>query len=87
MREHQQIEWKESWRDEYLRWICGFANAEGGRLHIGRNERGVQQPAGGRGQPRAGRRGATCPEAALAAPAGRLSGTRLRPNGTYSSSA
>ncbi|MCC6497024.1 MAG: putative DNA binding domain-containing protein, partial [Propionibacteriaceae bacterium] len=41
MREHQQIEWKESWRDEYLRWICGFANAEGGRLHIGRSERGV----------------------------------------------
>jgi hypothetical protein len=23
---------KETWRDEYLRWICGFANAEGGVL-------------------------------------------------------
>ena len=35
MKEHQQVEWKESWRDEYLRWICGFANAEGGVLVIG----------------------------------------------------
>jgi ATP-dependent DNA helicase RecG len=41
MREDQRVEWRESWRDEYLRWICGLANAEGGRLHIGRNERGV----------------------------------------------
>ena len=41
MKEHQQIEWKESWRDEYLRWICGFANAEGGVLDIGRNDKGV----------------------------------------------
>ena len=41
MKENQQIEWKESWRDEYLRWICGFANAEGGVLHIGRNDRGA----------------------------------------------
>ena len=41
MKENQNVEWKESWRDEYLRWICGFANAEGGRLHIGRNERGA----------------------------------------------
>jgi len=38
--EHQQTEWKESWRDEYLKWICGFANAQGGVLHIGRNDRG-----------------------------------------------
>jgi ATP-dependent DNA helicase RecG len=36
MKESQQIEWKESWRDEYLRWICGFANAEGCFLDIGR---------------------------------------------------
>lgn len=32
MSENQQTEWKESWRDEYLRWVCGFANAEGGVL-------------------------------------------------------
>jgi len=41
MKENQQIEWKTSWRDEYLKWICGFANAEGGRLIIGRDDRGV----------------------------------------------
>jgi ATP-dependent DNA helicase RecG len=40
MKEHQHIEWKETWRDEYLKWICGFANAEGGVLVIGRNDRG-----------------------------------------------
>ena len=28
--ESQNIEFKESWRDEYLKWICGFANAQGG---------------------------------------------------------
>lgn len=41
MKENQHIEWKESWRDEYLKWICGFANAEGGVLVIGRNDKGV----------------------------------------------
>ncbi|MEO6546176.1 MAG: ATP-binding protein, partial [Nitrospiraceae bacterium] len=41
MKETQHIEWKESWRDEYLKWICGFANAEGGVLVIGRNDKGV----------------------------------------------
>lgn len=41
MSENQRIEWKESWRDEYLRWICGFANADGGMLVIGRNDKGV----------------------------------------------
>jgi len=41
MKESQHIEWKETWRDEYLRWVCGFANAEGGVLVIGRNDKGV----------------------------------------------
>ncbi len=40
MQENQHTEWKESWRDEYLRWVCGFANAEGGVLVIGRNDQG-----------------------------------------------
>ena len=40
MSENQNIEWKESWRDEYLKWICGFANAEGGMLIIGKNDKG-----------------------------------------------
>ena len=30
MSEHQEIEWKESWRDEYLKWVCGYTNANGG---------------------------------------------------------
>lgn len=33
--ESQNIEYKESWRDEYLKWICGFANAHGGKMYIG----------------------------------------------------
>ena len=41
MSESQNVEWKTRWRDEYLRWICGFANADGGVLVIGRNDDGV----------------------------------------------
>ncbi len=26
MQENQNIKYKENWRDEYLEWICGFAN-------------------------------------------------------------
>lgn len=33
--ENQVIEWKESWQDKYLEWICGYANAQGGILYIG----------------------------------------------------
>ena len=40
MKEDQNIEWKSSWRDEYLKWICGFANSQGGRLTIGKNDEG-----------------------------------------------
>ena len=40
MKESQHTEWKQSWRDDYLRWICGFANAEGGVLVIGRDDKG-----------------------------------------------
>ena len=38
--ENQNIEFKESWRDEYLKWICGFANAQGGKLYIGIDDNG-----------------------------------------------
>src|SRR5690606_14163718 len=38
------VEWKESWRDEYLKWLCGFANADGGTLIIGMNDKG--EPVG-----------------------------------------
>jgi len=41
MKEKQNIEWKTSWRDEYLKWICGFANAQGGQLVIGRDDKGT----------------------------------------------
>ena len=36
--ESQNIEYKESWNDKYLQWICGFANAQGGRIYIGVND-------------------------------------------------
>lgn len=38
--ESQNIEFKESWRDEYLKWICGFANAQGGTLFVGIEDKG-----------------------------------------------
>ena len=41
MKENQNIEWKASWRDEYIKWICGFANATGGTLVIGKNDKGM----------------------------------------------
>ena len=40
MAESQNIEYKESWRDEYLKWVCGFANAQGGKIYIGCNDDG-----------------------------------------------
>ena len=40
MVENQNIEWKESWHDEYLKWICGFANAQGGKIYVGKNDNG-----------------------------------------------
>ena len=40
MPENQNIEWKSKWRDDYLEWICGFANAQGGRIYIGRDDNG-----------------------------------------------
>ena len=40
MPESQNIEYKLLWRDEYLKWICGFANAQGGKLYIGVDDNG-----------------------------------------------
>lgn len=39
-KEHQSIECKESWQDEYLKWICGYANAYGGTIYIGTDDDG-----------------------------------------------
>lgn len=41
MPEQQNIEWKQSWRDEYLQWVSGFANANGGILYIGKDDNGT----------------------------------------------
>ena len=38
--ESQLIEYKQSWRDEFLKEICGFANAQGGTLYIGIDDKG-----------------------------------------------
>lgn len=40
MPEQQNIEYKSSWHDDYLKWICGFANAQGGQVYIGKNDNG-----------------------------------------------
>ena len=40
MPENQNIEWKLSWKDEYLKWICGFANTNGGKIFIGKDDNG-----------------------------------------------
>lgn len=41
MAESQNIEWKEIWKDDYLAWLCGFANAQGGKFYIGKNDDGT----------------------------------------------
>ena len=35
MEENQNIDYKRIWKDEYLQWICGFANAQGGNFFSG----------------------------------------------------
>ena len=39
-KESQNIEYKSTWKDEYLKWICGFANAQGGTMFIGVDDDG-----------------------------------------------
>lgn len=40
MSEKQNIEYKQSWHDDYLKWVCGFANAIGGVIYIGKDNIG-----------------------------------------------
>jgi len=40
MPEQQNIEYKSSWHDKYLEWVCGFANAQGGEIYIGKEDSG-----------------------------------------------
>ena len=39
-KETQIIEFKSSWHDEWLKWVCAFANTDGGRLIIGVDDKG-----------------------------------------------
>ena len=40
IQEHQEMEFKSSWQDEFLKWLCGYANADGGTILIGVNDDG-----------------------------------------------
>ena len=40
MKENQLIEFKESWRDEYVRYVSAFCNTNGGTLYIGIDDKG-----------------------------------------------
>jgi ATP-dependent DNA helicase RecG len=39
--ENQKTEWKRQWRDEFLKGLCGLANAQGGTLEVGRDDSGA----------------------------------------------
>lgn len=39
-KEQQNVEWKAEWKEDYLKWICGFANAQGGTIYIGKDDTG-----------------------------------------------
>jgi ATP-dependent DNA helicase RecG len=41
MSEQQNTEYKSIWDDKFLKWICGFANAQGGRIFIGKEDDGT----------------------------------------------
>jgi ATP-dependent DNA helicase RecG len=41
LQESQTIEFKETWKDEYLKTVCAFANTDGGVLYIGINDKGA----------------------------------------------
>ena len=32
--ESHNTEFKSTWHDDYLKWVCGFANAIGGTIYI-----------------------------------------------------
>ena len=40
MKESQHIEFKRYWKDDLLKWICAFANADGGVLMVGYDDSG-----------------------------------------------
>ncbi len=40
MPEQQNIEYKQSWHNDYLKWVRGFANAHGEMIYIGKDDDG-----------------------------------------------
>ena len=40
MIENQDIEFKSVWKDEWLKWVCGMANSNGGIIYIGKDNEG-----------------------------------------------
>ena len=40
MIENQNTEFKSLWKDEYLKSLCAFANAQGGTLYVGLDDDG-----------------------------------------------
>ena len=40
MQESQHTEFKRQWKDDILKWLCAFANAEGGVLMLGYDDQG-----------------------------------------------
>jgi ATP-dependent DNA helicase RecG len=40
MPEQHNIEYKKSWHEDHLKTICAFANSQGGRLYIGKDDKG-----------------------------------------------
>jgi ATP-dependent DNA helicase RecG len=40
MPEQQNIEYKSAWHEDYLKWVCGFANVQGGVIFIGKDDNG-----------------------------------------------
>ncbi len=47
MPEQQNIEYKQNWHDDYLKWVCGFANAHGGTIFVGKDDDGKTVGVGG----------------------------------------
>ncbi|MEK6480916.1 ATP-binding protein [Catalinimonas sp. 4WD22] len=42
--ESQHLDYKQSWQDEHLKTLCAFANAEGGEIHLGKDDQGKITP-------------------------------------------
>ena len=40
LKESQTIEFKQIWKDNYLKTICAFANSDSGELYIGVDDNG-----------------------------------------------